>query len=109
MAGIQGVNEVGWKCCALLVGSHGQGIIVRGECHRLQQRLDYAYADSLLAIAEDKKKQATNLAKFDSRIRENLREGLNMLTGGLAFKEKGSFGNIYGNDKAQKEKFEKQK
>ena len=57
--------------------------------------------------AEDKKKQATNLAKFDSRIRENLREGLNMLTGGLAFKEKGSFGNIYGNDKAQKEMMSK--
>ena len=52
---------------------------------------------------EDKKKQATNLAKFDSRIRENLREGLNLLTFGLAFKEKGSFGNIYGDDKAQKE------
>jgi hypothetical protein len=51
----------------------------------------------------DKKTQATNLAKFDARIREDLRRAFNMLTLGLAFKEKGSFGNIYGNQGAQKE------
>jgi F0F1-type ATP synthase assembly protein I len=52
---------------------------------------------------EDKVKQANNLAKLDARIREDFRKGLNMLTLGLAFKEKGSFGNIYGNKGAQKE------
>lgn len=52
---------------------------------------------------DDKKKQATNLAKFDARIREDLRKAFNMLTLGIAFKDKGSFGNIYGNQGAQKE------
>jgi len=52
---------------------------------------------------EDKIKQAKNLAKFDARIREDFRKGLNRLTLGFAFKEKGSFGNIYGNKGAQKE------
>ena len=56
---------------------------------------------------EDKVKQANNLAKFDSRIREQFREGLNALTFGLAFKEKGSFGNIFGNEGAQKEMMSK--
>ena len=56
---------------------------------------------------EDKKKQATNLAKFDARIREDIRKALNMVTFGAAFKEKGSFGNIFGNDEAQKEMMSK--
>lgn len=56
---------------------------------------------------KDKKKQATNLAKLDSRVRENIREGLNMVTFGQLFKGKGSFGNIYGDDKAQKEMMSK--
>ena len=54
-----------------------------------------------------KKKQAKNLAKFDARIREDFRKGLNMLTLGFAFKEKGQFGNIYGNKGAQKEMMSK--
>ena len=58
---------------------------------------------------KDKKKQATNLAKFDSRIREDFRKGLNALTLGFAFKEKGSFGNIYGDKGAQKEMMSKMK
>ena len=49
----------------------------------------------------------SNLAKFDARVRENLRQGLNMLTLGLAFKEKGSFGNIFGNQGAQKQMMSK--
>lgn len=52
---------------------------------------------------EDKEKQAHNLAKFDARIREDVRKALNMVTLGMAFKEKGSFGNMFGNDAAQKE------
>ena len=56
---------------------------------------------------EDKKKQATNLAKFDARIREDFRKGLNALTLGFAFKEKGSFGNIYGDKDAQKDMMSK--
>jgi lysozyme len=56
---------------------------------------------------EDKEKQAKNLAKFDSRIREQVREGLNALTFGMAFKEKGFFGNIFGNKGAQSEMISK--
>ena len=71
----------------------------------------FRYAIELLRYPflseEDKKKQATNLAKFDARVRENLRQGLNMLTLGLAFKEKGSFGNIFGNQGAQKQMMSK--
>lgn len=52
---------------------------------------------------EDKEKQAANLAKFDARIREDVRKALNMVTLGLAFKEKGSFGNLYNNDTSQEE------
>jgi hypothetical protein len=67
----------------------------------------FRYAIELLRFPflseEDKQKQANNLAKFDARIREDLRKALNMLTLGLAFKDKGSFGNIYGNKGAQKE------
>jgi len=67
----------------------------------------FRYAIELLRYPflseEDKKKQANNLAKFDARIREDLRKALNMLTLGLAFKEKGSFGNIYGNKGSQKQ------
>jgi hypothetical protein len=67
----------------------------------------FRYAIELLRFPflseEDKVKQAGNLAKFDARIREDFRKALNMLTLGLAFKEKGSFGNIYGNQGAQKE------
>lgn len=56
---------------------------------------------------EGKKKQAKNLAKFDSRIREDVRKALNMVTFGNAFKEKGSFGNIFGDDAAQAEMMSK--
>jgi hypothetical protein len=67
----------------------------------------FRYAIELLRYPflseKDKQKQAYNLAKFDARIREDLRKALNMLTLGIAFKEKGSFGNIYGNKGAQKE------
>jgi hypothetical protein len=55
----------------------------------------------------DKVKQAGNLAKFDARIREDFRKALNMVTLGFAFKGKGSFGNIYGNQGAQKEMMSK--
>ena len=67
----------------------------------------FRYAIELLRFPflseEDKKKQANNLAKFDARIREDFRKALNLVTLGFAFKEKGSFGNIYGNKGAQKE------
>ena len=71
----------------------------------------FRYAIELLRYPflseEDKIKQANNLAKFDARIREDLRKAMNMLTLGLAFKEKGSFGNIYGNKGSQKEMMNK--
>jgi hypothetical protein len=56
---------------------------------------------------EDKEKQAQNLSKFDARIREQFREGLNAITFGMAFKEKGSFGNIFGNQGTQTEMMSK--
>ena len=49
-----------------------------------------------------KAKQRENLAKFDARIREQFRETLNFFTLGLAFKEKGSFGSIYGKEGTEK-------
>ena len=52
---------------------------------------------------KQKEKARYNLAKFDARIREDFRKGLNRLTLGFAFKEQGSFGNIYGDDAATKE------
>ena len=71
----------------------------------------FRYAIELLRMPfldeEGKKKQAKNLAKFDARIREDFRKGLNMLTLGFAFKEKGQFGNIYGDKGAQKEMMSK--
>ena len=69
--------------------------------------MPFRYAIELIRMPfldeNGQKKQAKNLAKLDSRIREDIRKGLNMLTLGFAFKEKGQFGNIYGNKGAQKE------
>ena len=45
-----------------------------------------------------KAKQRENLAKFDARIREQFRKTLNFFTLGLAFKEEGSFGSLYGEE-----------
>ena len=57
---------------------------------------------------EDREKQAANLAKFDARIRENIRGGLNSIdVMNVVPDEKGGFGNIYGNNDAQKEMMEK--
>jgi hypothetical protein len=57
---------------------------------------------------EDREKQAANLAKFDARIRENIRGGLNRIdVMNVVPDEKGGFGNIYGNNDAQKEMMEK--
>ena len=58
---------------------------------------------ALFGDTEGMKKQRKNLAKFDARIRENIRQMLNMVTLGFGFREKGSFGNIYGDDEAQSE------
>ena len=57
---------------------------------------------------EDREKQAENLAKFDSRIREYSRGWMNRIDFmDVVPDEKGGFGNIYGNDDAQKEMMEK--
>ena len=46
---------------------------------------------------EGKKKQAENLAKYDARIREQLRQGLNAIDFlGLISDDKGSWGSLYG-------------
>ena len=57
---------------------------------------------------EDREKQAHNLAKFDARIRENIRGGLNRIDFmDVVPDEKGGLGNIYGRDEANKEMMEK--
>ena len=58
---------------------------------------------ALFGDTEGMKKQRKNLAKFDARIRENIRQMLNMVTLGFGFKEKGSFGNIFGDKESQAE------
>ena len=58
---------------------------------------------ALLGDTEGMKKQRKNLAKFDARVREGIRELLNVATLGFAFKDKGSFGNIFGDNEATKE------
>ena len=46
---------------------------------------------------EDREKQRTNLAKYDARIREQLRQGLNAIDFlGLISDDKGSWGSLYG-------------
>lgn len=53
---------------------------------------------------EQKENQAKNLAKFDARVREYTRSWMNRIDFmNVVGDEKGAFGNIYGNDAAQKE------
>jgi hypothetical protein len=57
---------------------------------------------------EDRKKQADNLAKFDARIREYSRGWMNRIDFmNIVPDEKGGFGNMYGNNDAQKDMMEK--
>jgi len=57
---------------------------------------------------EDREKQAHNLAKFDARLREYTRGWMNRIDFlNVIPDEKGGFGNIYGNDEAQKEMMDK--
>ena len=60
---------------------------------------------SLTGDTEGIKRQRKNLAKFDARVRESIREMYNIMTFGLLgqFFKKGDFGNIFGDDKAQAE------
>ena len=51
---------------------------------------------SILGDTEGIKRQRKNLAKFDARVREGIRQLLNVATLGFGFKEKGSFGNLFG-------------
>lgn len=57
---------------------------------------------------KDREKQAENLAKFDGRIRENIRGGLNRIDFmNVVPDEKGGLGNIYNNEDANKKMMEK--
>jgi muramidase (phage lysozyme) len=58
---------------------------------------------SVLGDKEGMKKQRKNLAKFDARVREGIRQMLNVATFGFGFKGKGSFGNMFGDEAATKE------
>ena len=62
---------------------------------------------SILGDTEGIKRQRKNLAKFDARVREGIRQLLNVATLGFGFKEKGSFGNLFGDDAATKEMVKK--
>jgi hypothetical protein len=57
---------------------------------------------SLTGDAKGIQTQRENLSKFDARVREQFRQLTNTLSFGLLAKEKGSWGNIYGDDAAQK-------
>ena len=60
----------------------------------------------IMAMFGDKegmKRQRKNLAKFDARVREGIRQMLNVATFGFGFKGKGSFGNMFGDEAATKE------
>jgi len=64
----------------------------------------------IMAILGDSKgmaRQRKNLAKFDARVREGIRQLLNVATLGFGFKEKGSFGNLFGDEAATKEMVKK--
>ena len=57
---------------------------------------------------KDREKQAENLGKFDARIREYSRGWMNRIDFmNVVPDEKGGFGNIYGDDDAQKDMMEK--
>lgn len=100
---IDGAQLIGMKLTLGLLSSVGFLLDVVGAPFRyLVELLRYPFLNE-----QDKAKQAKNLAKFDARIREDIRKALNMLTLGFAFKEKGSFGNIYGDKNAQKEMMSK--
>ena len=60
---------------------------------------------SLTGDTEGMKRQRKNLAKFDARVRESLRELYNVMTLGLVgqFFKKGDLGNIFGDKEAQAE------
>jgi uncharacterized membrane protein len=62
---------------------------------------------SLTGDAKGIQTQRENLSKFDARVREQFRQLTNTLSFGLLAKEKGSWGNIYGDDAAQKEMMNK--
>jgi hypothetical protein len=57
---------------------------------------------SLTGDAKGIQTQRENLGKFDARVREQFRQLTNTLSFGLLAKEKGSWGNIYGDDVTQK-------
>ncbi len=62
---------------------------------------------AVLGDTEGMKRQRKNLSKFDARVREGIRELLNVATLGFGFKEKGSFGNLFGDEAATKEMVKK--
>ena len=76
------------------LGNLGQLLDIIGAPFRyLIELIRYPFLDEA-----GKAKQRENLAKFDARIREQFRKTLNFFTLGLAFKEEGSFGSLYGEE-----------
>jgi len=98
----------------MLMGGMGNLGMVGNEFNKIQGAIfDVGGAPFRYAIEglmhpflneEQKENQAKNLAKFDSRVREYTRGWMNKIDFlDVIGDEKGAFGNIYGNDAAQKE------
>ena len=98
----------------MLMGGLGNIGMVGNEFNKIQGAiLDVGGAPFRYAIEaamhpflneEQKENQAKNLAKFDARVREYTRGWMNRIDFmDVISDEKGGFGNIYGNDAAQKE------
>jgi hypothetical protein len=98
----------------MLMGGLGNIGMVGNEFNKIQGAiLDVGGAPFRYAIEaamhpflneEQKENQAKNLAKFDARVREYSRGWMNRIDFmDVISDEKGGFGNIYGNDAAQKE------
>jgi len=89
---IWGGIHVSQKFVNSFIGNLGVLLDIIGAPFRyLIELVRYPFLDE-----EGKKKQAQNLAKFDARIREQLRENVNAISLGIFAKEKGSFGSLFG-------------
>ena len=80
--------------------------IVGAPCRYAIELINFGIM-SILGDTEGIKRQRKNLAKFDARVREGIRQLLNVATLGFGFKEKGSFGNLFGDEAATKEMVKK--
>ena len=87
-----GAKHLTDKFNSYILGTFGVILDIVGAPFRyLIELIRYPFLDEA-----GKKKQRTNLAKFDARIREQFREMVNAFSLGLLAKEKGAFGSLFG-------------